>query len=58
MRARFAALRYDGPFTPPSERGTVMLPANFGGAHWGGVAYDSGRGIVVVPNNRLAPWSR
>jgi len=53
-RARFAALRYDGPFTPPSERGTVMLPANFGGAHWGGVAYDSGRGIVVVPNNRLA----
>jgi len=53
-RARFAALRYEGPFTPPSERGTVMLPANFGGAHWGGVAYDSGRGIVVVPNNRLA----
>jgi quinoprotein glucose dehydrogenase len=53
-RARFAALRYDGPFTPPSERGTVMLPANFGGAHWGGVAYDSDRGIVIVPNNRLA----
>jgi quinoprotein glucose dehydrogenase len=53
-RARFAALRYDGPFTPPSERGSVMLPANFGGAHWGGVAYDSTRGIAVVPNNRLA----
>jgi quinoprotein glucose dehydrogenase len=53
-RARFATLRYDGPFTPPSERGTVMLPANFGGAHWGGVAYDSGRGIAIVPNNRLA----
>jgi quinoprotein glucose dehydrogenase len=53
-RARFATLRYDGPFTPPSERGTVMLPANFGGAHWGGVAYDSGRGIAIVPDNRLA----
>ncbi len=53
-RARFAKLRYDGPFTPPSERGSVMLPANFGGSHWGGVAYDSGRGIAVVPNNRLA----
>jgi quinoprotein glucose dehydrogenase len=53
-RARFAQLRYDGPFTPPSERGTLMLPANFGGAHWGGVAYDSGRGIAVIPNNRLA----
>ncbi|HLA74250.1 MAG TPA: pyrroloquinoline quinone-dependent dehydrogenase [Steroidobacteraceae bacterium] len=52
--ARFATLRYDGPFTPPSERGSVMLPSNIGGAHWGGIAYDSGRGIVVVPNNQLA----
>ena len=53
-RARFATLRYDGPFTPPSERGSVMLPANTGGAHWGGVAYDPERGIAIVPNNRLA----
>jgi len=53
-RARFATLRYDGPFTPPSERGTVMLPANIGGVHWGGVAYDPGHGILVVPDNRLA----
>ena len=53
-RARFATLRYDGPFTPPSERGSVMLPANIGGAHWGGVAYDRERGIAIVPNNRLA----
>jgi quinoprotein glucose dehydrogenase len=53
-RARFATLRYDGPFTPPSERGSVQLPANIGGAHWGGVAYDSGRAIAIVPNNRLA----
>ena len=53
-RARFATLRYDGPFTPPSERGSVQLPANIGGAHWGGVAYDSERGIAIVPNNRLA----
>lgn len=53
-RARFATLRYDGPFTPPSLQGTVMLPANIGGAHWGGVAYDPARGIVIIPNNRLA----
>jgi len=53
-RARFATLRYDGPFTPPSERGSVLLPANIGGAHWGGMTYDAGRGIVIVPNNRLA----
>jgi quinoprotein glucose dehydrogenase len=53
-RARFATLRYAGPFTPPSLRGSVMLPANIGGAHWGGVAYDGERGIAIVPNNRLA----
>jgi quinoprotein glucose dehydrogenase len=53
-RARFATLRNDGPFTPPSERGTLQVPANIGGAHWGGVAYDSDRGIAIVPNNRLA----
>ncbi len=53
-RARFATLQYEGPFTPPSEQGSVQLPANIGGAHWGGVAYDSERGIAIVPNNRLA----
>ena len=53
-RARFTTLRYDGPFTPPSERGTVQLPANIGGSHWGGVAYDSDRGIAIVPHNQLA----
>jgi quinoprotein glucose dehydrogenase len=53
-RARFATLRYDGPFTPPSERGSVQLPANIGGSHWGGVAYDTDRGIAIVPNNQLA----
>lgn len=53
-QARFKTLRYEGPFTPPSLRGSLMVPANIGGAHWGGVAYDSQRGIAVVPNNRLA----
>jgi quinoprotein glucose dehydrogenase len=51
-RERFGKLRYDGPFTPPSERGSLVLPANIGGMHWGGVSYDSARGIVVMPNNR------
>ena len=53
-RARFKTFRYDGPFTPPSEKGTLQLPANIGGAHWGGVAYDSERGIAIVPHNQLA----
>ncbi len=49
-----AALRNDGPFTPPSLQGTMVVPSNIGGAHWGGVAIDEGRGLAVVPVNRLA----
>jgi quinoprotein glucose dehydrogenase len=47
-------LRNDGIFTPPSEEGTLVLPSNIGGAHWGGVAVDPERQIAVVPVNRIA----
>ena len=47
-------LRNEGIFTPPSLQGTLAIPSNIGGAHWGGVAIDVTRGIVVVPVNRLA----
>ena len=53
-RAHVAALRNEGVFTPPSTQGTLALPSNIGGAHWGGLTYDSERGIVVVPANRVA----
>jgi quinoprotein glucose dehydrogenase len=52
-RAIFGALRNDGPFTPPSLQGTLVVPGNIGGAHWGGVAVDEGRAIAVVPVNRI-----
>lgn len=52
--AQLDALRNEGPFTPPSERGTLVMPSNIGGAHWGGVAFDPARQIVVVPTNRIA----
>jgi quinoprotein glucose dehydrogenase len=53
-RAAVEGLRNEGIFTPPSTRGTLMVPSNIGGAHWGGVATDPGRAIAVVPVNRLA----
>jgi quinoprotein glucose dehydrogenase len=38
-----------GPlFTPPSLRGTLMRPANGGGANWGGAAYDAQTGYLIV----------
>ena len=46
-------LRNEGPFTPPSERGTLVYPSSIGGAHWGGVTYDPVRQIVVAPVNRI-----
>ena len=51
--AAIDSLRNEGIFTPPSLRGTFVLPSNIGGAHWGGVAVDPVRQIAVVPVNRL-----
>jgi quinoprotein glucose dehydrogenase len=53
-RQRFRELRNDGVFTPPSLRGSLIIPSNVGGAHWGGVAIDRQRGLVIVPTNRIA----
>ncbi|HEY6088803.1 MAG TPA: PQQ-binding-like beta-propeller repeat protein, partial [Gemmatimonadaceae bacterium] len=53
-RQRFNELRNDGTFTPPSIRGSVMMPANVGGAHWGGLAFDPANDVVIVPTNRIA----
>jgi quinoprotein glucose dehydrogenase len=53
-RAVIETLRNEGIFTPPDTKGTLVLPSNVGGAHWGGVAVDPERQIAVVPVNRLA----
>ena len=52
--AAIDSLRNEGIFTPPSVRGTFLMPSNIGGAHWGGVAVDPVRQIAVVPVNRIA----
>ena len=33
-------LRYDGLYTPPSTKGTLIYPMTGGGVNWGGVAFD------------------
>ena len=47
-------LRNQGVFTPPSLRGSLILPGNIGGMHWGGVAWDRDHGLLIVPVNNLA----
>lgn len=48
-----AGLRSGSIFTPPSREGTLVMPSNIGGAHWGGVAVDKIHDLAIVPVNRL-----
>ena len=44
-----------GPlYTPPTERGTLMLPGLIGAASWGGAGFDQTTGILYVPS-RTSP---
>jgi len=52
--AQIRTLRNEGPFTPPSLQGTLVLPGNVGGAAWGGVAFDASRQLAIIPVNTLA----
>ncbi|MBL7698698.1 MAG: PQQ-binding-like beta-propeller repeat protein [Chitinophagaceae bacterium] len=45
--------RSEGPFTPLSEKGTIIYPGLDGGAEWGGAAADPD-GILYVNSNEMA----
>ncbi|WP_175943750.1 glucose/quinate/shikimate family membrane-bound PQQ-dependent dehydrogenase [Caballeronia sp. BCC1704] len=47
-RVIFHRLRYEGPFTPPSEQGTLVFPGNLGMFEWGGLAVDTDRRIAIA----------
>ncbi len=47
-RIKFHRLRYEGPFTPPSEQGTIVFPGDFGMFEWGGIAIDPDRQIAIA----------
>lgn len=48
-----AGMRSEGIFTPPSVRGTVVLPGWAGGVNWGGIAIDAQRQIAILPVSDL-----
>ena len=50
-RRIFSTLRNDGVFTPPSLQGSVHVPGNIGGLHWGGVAWDARNRLLIAPIN-------
>lgn len=47
-RIAFRSLRYDGRYTPPSLKGSIIYPGNFGTFNWGGVAIDPERQVVFA----------
>jgi quinoprotein glucose dehydrogenase len=47
-RVIFHRLRYEGPFTPPSEQGTLVFPGNLGMFEWGGLAVDTDRRLAIA----------
>ncbi|MFP1918100.1 glucose/quinate/shikimate family membrane-bound PQQ-dependent dehydrogenase [Lonsdalea quercina] len=47
-RVMFHQLRYEGPFTPPSEQGTLVFPGNLGMFEWGGISVDTDRQIAIA----------
>ena len=49
-----SSLRSDGFFTPPSLRGTLVIPGNVGGMAWGGIAHDRVNDLLIMPVNKIA----
>jgi quinoprotein glucose dehydrogenase len=57
-RMAISQLRYDGPFTPPSVRGSLLYPGNTGGLTWSGYAFDPQRSLLLVNTNNLPTRAR
>lgn len=53
IKRRFHSYRSEGIYTPPSERGTVILPGYDGGGEWGGPAVDPRTNILYVNANEM-----
>ncbi len=51
-RDLFHKLRNEGIFTPPSLQGSLHVPGNIGGMHWGGAAWDPVHRLIIAPVNR------
>jgi quinoprotein glucose dehydrogenase len=50
-RQTFRELRNEGVFTPPSLKGSLHVPGNIGGLHWGGMAWDRTHRLLIAPVN-------
>ena len=52
-RISFRKLNYQGEFTAPSTRETLIYPGYYGGFNWGGAAVNEGNGYMFVNDIRM-----
>jgi len=52
-RISFRKLNYQGEFTAPSTRETLIYPGYYGGFNWGGAAVDESNGYMFVNDIRM-----
>jgi quinoprotein glucose dehydrogenase len=45
---RFRSMRYEGLYTPPDLKGTLMVPGTRGGTNWGGGAFDPATKMLYI----------
>ena len=57
-RKTIKELRNEGIFTPPSLKGTLMVPGNLGGMTWSGYAFDPQRSLLLTNTNNFVAWAR
>ena len=50
---RLQSLRNEEIFTPPSLRGSLVIPGNVGGMNWSGYAFDPQRNLLLANVNNL-----
>lgn len=53
-RIEYRLMRYEGMYTPPTRKGTLVAPGNFGGFNWGSVSVDPDNGLLVAAPMLLA----
>ncbi len=57
-RIQFRGLDYQGRYTPPTEKGSIIYPGNFGAFNWGAVAVDPNRQVMFAMPVYLAFTSK
>lgn len=53
-RIKFKSLNYEGIYTPPSLKGSLVYPGNFGVFDWGGISVDPVRQIAFMNPDFMA----